>query len=549
MSDDFDSLYNAYYSLPKPPTEKQVQRGWVKNKPSVVFTMVPPSQKLAHGPKSVIDASKHQNKGMASSISYYALPANAVPTHTHIVWKTQELLNIIEELGWNEQVEDLQSQALRNEEKLAKFMADKQNKFDAKGASLSDKKLKSVDEKIAQCEANLSTLTQAIEKTSSRALDILKKLMGPLKDTIKDIAVEYFDTEVTTSVTRWAVVQIRYMKDVSDTDKLLIPLTEYTGDVDDEEDEDTAEFKRCVIAKLVTQDVTSKPKKDLLAIAAIAYLLLAKKYGWGLAEAQKSFMRNNVKYPQGLTAAAWADLLQRVNKFIPLLTTFKDDEQYKDHPDVHDERNCLSEVEMCSVILGSMPNAIQEAYEVQNPHQKIVTELAPMVQTLDALLKQAKSKREKEQKEKETNPNPTKTSQKKGKAAKKGNGGGKSGGDDASPTKPRDGGCPDCKKKGLAAWWTHGHAGCRFNKNNNRTTSTNTRQLHDHDVKTGNEELFAQFLQWQESGGHKRDHYRHERKRSRSPDRGYRDDYHRSRSYERDRDRDYRSSSRNRGYG
>ena len=190
-----------------------------------------------------------------------------------------------------------------------------------------------MDEKIAQCEANISTLTQAIEKTSSRALDILKKLMGPLKDTIKDIAVEYFDTEVTTSVTRWAVVQIRYMKDVSDPDKLLIPLTEYTGDVDDEEDEDTAEFKRCVIAKLVSQDVTSKPKKDLLAISAIAYLLLAKKYGWGLAEAQKSFMRNNVKYPQGLTATAWADLLQRVNKFIPLLTTFKDDEQYKDHPD------------------------------------------------------------------------------------------------------------------------------------------------------------------------------------------------------------------------
>ena len=79
---------------------------------------------------------------------------------------------------------------------------------------------------------------------------------------------------------------------------------------------------------------------------------------------------------------------------------------------------------MCQVILGSMTSQIQEAYEVQNPSQKIVTELAPMVETLDALLKQAKSNRAKEQKEKSTTPNPTKNSQKKGKegkAAKKGN--------------------------------------------------------------------------------------------------------------------------------
>ena len=549
MSEEHANIYNSYYDLAKPPTEQQVQRGFVKNKPSVVFTLVPPTHKLQNGRRYTIDATK--NKGMASAITYHGLPSNAVPTHTHIVTKTQEALNLFDELRWNEHVEDLKSQELKNEEKLAKFKADKLNKFDAKGAKLTDKKLKSLDEKITQVEANLATLLQAVEKTSSRALDVLKNLMGPLKDTVKDVAAEYFDTEVTTTVTRWDVVDIRYMKDINETDKLLIPLTEYTGDVADEEADDTPEYRLCVVAKLETQDVTSKPRKDLIAIAAIAYRLLAKKYGYGLAEAQKGFMRNNIKFLNGLTCTAWAEMLKQINKYIPLLTTYKDDEQYRDNPDIPNERKSLNEVEMCQVILGSMTSQIQEAYEVQNPSQKIVTELAPMVETLDALLKQAKSNRAKEQKEKATTPNPTKNSQKKGKegkAAKKGGGGGGGGDKEHSPSNPRDGGCPDCQRKGKAAWWTHCFSDCRFNKKNNNSSSTNTRQLRDHDLSADDAEMFARFKQWSESErGRDRDHYRHERKRSRSPDRRYDDDYHRGRSY--DRDRDYRSGSRNRGYG
>lgn len=545
-----EEIYNAYCDLAKPPTENQVHRGYIKNKSSVPFTLVPPTHKSQNGRRYTIEASK--NKGMASAITYYGLPINAVPTHTQIVIKTQEALNLFDELCWNEHVEDLKSQELKLEEKLAKFKADKLNKFDAKGAKLNDKKLKSTEEKITQCEANLATLLQGVEKTSNRALDVFKNLMGPLKDTVKEVAAEYFNTEVTTTVTKWNVVDIRYMKDINDTDKLLIPLTEYNGDVDDEEADDTPEYRLCVVAKLDTQEVTSKPRKDLIAIAAIAYRLLAKKHGYGLAEAQRGFLRNNIKFHNGLTCTAWAELLKKINGYIPLLTTYKDDEQYKDNPDIPNERKSLNEVEMCQVILGSMTSQIQEAYEVTNPSQKIVTELAPMVETLDALLKQAKSNRAKEQKEKATTPNPTKTSQKKGKdgkASKKGGGGG-GGGDkqDHSPTNPRDGGCPDCQKKGKSAWWTHCFADCRHNRNKNNSSSTNTRQLHDHDLSAADAEMFAKFKQWSESErGRDRDYYRHERKRSRSPDRRYDDDYHRGRSY--DRDRDYRSGSRNRGYG
>ena len=544
-----EEIYNAYGDLAKPPTENQVHRGYIQNSSSVPFKLVPPP-KSHSGRKYTIEASK--NKSMASSLTYYGLALNAVPTHTQIVIKTQEALNLFEELCWNDHVEDLKSQMLKIEEKLAKFKADKLNKFDAKGAKLNDKKLKSTEEKITQCEANLATLLQGVEKTSNRALDVFKNLMGPLKDTVKEVAAEYFNTEVTTTVTKWEAVDIRYMKDINDTDKLLIPLTEYNGDVDDEEADDTTEYKLCVVAKLETQEVTSKPRKDLEAIAEIAYRLLAKKHGFGLAEAQRGFFRNNIKFHTGLTCTAWAELLKKINGYIPLLTTYNDDEQYKDNPDIPNERKSLNEVEMCQVILGSMPRQIQEAYEVTNPSQKIVTELAPIVDTLDALLKQAKSNRAKEQKEKATTPNPTKTSQKKGKdgkASKKGGGGG-GGGDkqDHSPTNPRDGGCPDCQKKGKSAWWTHCFADCRHNRNKNNSSSTNTRQLRDHDLSAADAEMFEKFKQWSESErGRDRDYYRHERKRSRSPDRRYDDDYHRGRSY--DRDRDYRSGSRNRGYG
>ena len=175
-----EEIYNAYFDLAKPPTEQQVQRGFIKNKSSVTFTLVPPSHKLQNGRRYTIDPTR--NKGMASSVTYYGLSLNAVPTHTHIVTKTQEALNLFDELRWNEQVEDLMSQELKNEEKLAKFKADKQNKFDAKGAPLSDRKLKQLDEKITQCESNIATLVQGVEKTSSRALDVLKNLMGPLKE-------------------------------------------------------------------------------------------------------------------------------------------------------------------------------------------------------------------------------------------------------------------------------------------------------------------------------------------------------------------------------
>ena len=544
-----DAIYNAYGDLAKPPTENQVHRGYIQHASLVPFKLVPPT-KNPQGRKYTIEPSK--NKNMASSATYYGLALNTVPTHTDIVIKTQEAINLYDELNWKEHVEDLLSQELTIEEKLAKFQADKQNKFDAKGAKLDKKELKSIEDKIKQCEATRDNLVKGVEKTSSRALDVFKNLMGPLKDTVKEIATAYFNTEVTTTVTKWCVVKIRYMKDPNDADKLLIPLTEFFGDVDDEEADDTTEYKLCVVAKLVTHDVTSTPRKDLDAIAVIAYRLLAKKHGFGLAEAQRAFFRNNIKFHPGLTCKAWAELLEKINSYIPLLTTYKDDEQYKDNPNIPDERKSLNEVEMSQVILGSMPRQIQESYEVTNPSQTIVTELAPMVKTLDALLKQAKSNRAKEQKEKATTSNPTKNSQKKGKdgkATKKGGGGGGGGGDkqEHSPTNPKNGGCADCQQKGKSAWWNHGLADCRFNRRNNNSSSTNTRQLRDHDLSSADAELFAQFKRWSESERERdRDYYRHERKRSRSPDRRYDDDYHRGRSH--DRDRDYRSGSRNRGY-
>ena len=157
-----DAIYNAYGDLAKPPSENQVHRGYIQHASLVPFKLVPPT-KSPPGRKHTIEPSK--NKNMASSATYYGLALNAVPTHTDIVIKTQEAINLYDELNWKEHVEDLMSQELTVKEKLAKYQADKQNKFDAKGAKLDDKKLKSTEDKIAQCETNLATLVRGVEKT------------------------------------------------------------------------------------------------------------------------------------------------------------------------------------------------------------------------------------------------------------------------------------------------------------------------------------------------------------------------------------------------
>lgn len=108
-----------------------------------------------------------------------------MPTPAHVVIKSYDCFNLIEELGWYAHEAELKAALLAAEQSLATLQAEKANGFDADGTALSTKEKNKLDEKIDACEAMIKKTRAAITKNTVRAEDLFKNLMGPLKEIVR----------------------------------------------------------------------------------------------------------------------------------------------------------------------------------------------------------------------------------------------------------------------------------------------------------------------------------------------------------------------------
>lgn len=86
------------------------------------------------------------------------------------------------------------------------------------------------------------------------------------------------------------------------------------------------------------------------------------------------------------------EIIENINNIIPYLTTYKDDPVHKNHPDINKGNVVFTEVELCQIVIKSMQGHIIEALTVQNPSVALYTDLQSLVDKLDAIIAQDRSK-------------------------------------------------------------------------------------------------------------------------------------------------------------
>ena len=512
------SIYMPYSNLgddKNKPTEKMVTRGYIENKDKVVFPMFP-GPKLTNGRSHTIDGGKQNTQ---TTVKYFALPTTGVHI-LHLVLKFVEFNHLLSELGWDAHEAKLLSTEEDNKQEHAKLKCNALNKFSDDGTPLSGAPLAKIEKQVIAIEKLISFSVKAINTTADRASQMLGRLVGAYQSKLNNITTNYFKSTSSHSVQRWDVIKVPCCKNPVDPTKMMFPLMKYEGDVDETTDE-TSDYKMQYMAVFHTVEVEAHRRKTLKAIQLMSYKLLVDVHGYGLAEATRTYLERNIRFPVTLvfTCKEWSDMLVAINNYLPYLTTFKDDERYKDNAEIPRANVEFTQVELCKILLHSMPDYVRTALNVQSPHKLVETDLTPLVERIDAILVQRKADRNLDKAIK-TNPKPgpTKPSNQK----KQGGGGGKSGGGDksqykkSSPENPRDGGCSNCQKAGKGAWHTHGTRNCHIFNTDGSKKGSRGRDLRDHDKKAEMEDLYDMFNKFQNSRD-KRDHYRHERRdRSRS---------------------------------
>lgn len=522
MSSEIASIYIPYANISddrKKPNDKQVTRGYIDNKDKLAFSAWPIA-KIPNGRSHTIDAGKATNA--KSTVKFYSLPNSGGVGSAHIVTKYVEFVQLLTELGWDEHEKKLMAKFCVETERLAKLQANVKNKTNDEGSSLSSNAIKQHKLEMAKMEKSIAGIRDSIADNTDRAGRLLSKLMGAYQNKLENIMEEHMSSDTTKNA--WETVKVPCCKDPTNPNKVMYPLLPFDGEVNEDED-DTNEYKMCYMAKLHDVSVDAKEWRDLDAMELIYNKFLVNLHGHGLAEIQRSYLEHNLRFPTSLVFSCkdWTDMIMSINNYLPYLTTYKDHENYKDNPDIPRANVKLSEVELCKIILTSMPNAVRDDLRIQDPTRLVETDLHALVTRIDAILTKMRANNATKQEKQKNAPSTSTNSNKKKKTNSNGGGGGGGSNKPYSPENPKDGGCSNCQKNGKKAWYTHGTQPCRIYEidgtlKKGQPQGGKHRGVRDHQKDENYEESLLQRLEdrMESRRRRERDHYRHDRRESRS---------------------------------
>jgi hypothetical protein len=544
------TIYTAYETLNDKEKagvskDQQLERGYVDIPPLLPGR---PPVSLRTGPKKSVENSN-------GSVHYFFQLAPVGTKWVHLLLKLEEARALFEELQWGTEfaANDQARRDLQKEKRI--LQAELANKMTAEGKQVNPKHHQ---DKIKSTTGRIRSKVTAIHDSAHKAAITVASMLGPYGAIFTKIVDSYHATSLSFVKTEHTVVSLPCMKDPTDTANLIYPLEIYDQDdsLFDPAVDETTEYKFQSVAKESVSVVTEVPKKTLKTIQECMFKLLIKQAGYGLAEAQRDYLKQNMKYPTSfaLSVREFADQIKAINSFLPKMTSFKDDPTHANDADIVRANVELNNVDLCKVLLNSMPNKLREKYKVLNPHATVVKDYDSLVEQLDAIVVSLKSERNAAQKNPgsgkngNSNGNPNgnaNSSNRNGNNNPRNNQRNKNGNnvmDSLSPygntNQPVGGGCANCQKHkpDSNAWKTHSKSQCRI-YNVDGTRKPSNRQLRDHSKNDDDDmddyEAFQKFKKM------KRESYTHSRRsRSRSRSRSH------SRSRSPERSSRHRSSRR-----
>jgi hypothetical protein len=99
-------------------------------------------------------------------------------------------------------------------------------------------------------------------------------------------------------------------------------------------------------------------------------------------------MRNHAPFPADLSmqVKAFANVLIEMNKNLPLLPCYKDNPLYENDENVPNASVALSNMELCSILLNSMPTEVQGRFNKMNPTDSLRFDLIALARELQPMV-------------------------------------------------------------------------------------------------------------------------------------------------------------------
>eukprot|EP00985_Skeletonema_marinoi_P015367 scaffold7918_cov143-Skeletonema_marinoi.AAC.1 len=392
MSYSLNSTYVAFDTLSEDELrtvskDSQLERGFVQDRPLFSARRIKP---LKGGPSKSID-----NGSTKSAVIKYQ-PLTAVGEHfVHIMCKGIEAGEIMQELEWDAHHDALASDRDKHEQTLAVLKAELANETTSNGVALDKNGKEGHERKISSCSGRLATAIKGITENAQVASRHIANMMGPYGTNFASI-VHKFHTEPTTfTKTEYEVKLLPCMKSSS---ALMYPLEVYEDDSIDVMQLDTTDYKVQSVVQEVTHEVNEVPAKTYTSVVSCLNKLLIEKAGYGTAEKQRDYLMQNLKFPTSyvFTVREWGDLIKSISKHLPHMTSYKDDPEHVSDDEVVRANTELNSVELCKVLLQSMPQKIRERLKVHKPHLTLIKDFDGLIEQLDAILVNLKSERKSE---------------------------------------------------------------------------------------------------------------------------------------------------------
>lgn len=446
-----------------------------------------------------------------------------------LIMKQAEYYNAMNELNYFDLHDKAQQRHDAAQANLHELEANEKNSGSISNSDVKKKKNYSDEMKEAKKE-----MADVEKKLHSR----YQLFMGDKKQTYDNIVHELLETSVTHTVTKYKMKKVAFFCN-PDTKELEGGRADHMDDTDPADNTDAN--ITYMWARVPVQVENTGPRG--LSLAGINHCIrqhAVQVGGCGRAEIQRTYMRNHAPFPADLsmTVKAFADVLIEMNKNLPLLPCYKDNPTYEDDDDVPNASVALSSMDLCSILLDSMPKEVQGRFNEINPMDSLRFDLNGLARELQPMVNAISEERKK----RNNNNNNSGGSGKNNTTASNANKGNKSGNrNNQSNRTPTNGRatrfCQRCKDYGGNPD-THNTDDCRkFNSDGTRKSGGSrptSKTLHNISDDTLRE--LALRIREADKDLDSRSNHRHERDRDRSS-RGRHRSSRRDRSYSRSRSR------------
>lgn len=398
-------VYNPISTFAEQNKKSKFSRGFDRHADKVTYEFTPP----AGGGKKPKGTTFELKYGGVKEYRYRYDGSNFCA----FTMKVAETFNIILDAKYVEEYEKYEELQESQELAYRRFHTALKNAEDDKDAA----EVARLKPLMEAAEQNIASHKRDKTIAVNKMHDLYILFMGDYSGTYADHITKRLDEPTTFRKTEHFLKKVAYVWDITNNTKIA-RAEQHDGKHDDKNfKEPDIKFRWKYFSR--EREVTEPAGRTLEGFLECVRLHTIHEGGYGRAEVQRKHMSNHGLFPTclKLPAKKFAELLEEMNRNLPLLPCEKDNPEYAENDEVEWQAKPFNQYELCDIFINSMPKKVQQSFAAQNSTSELRFNLKELAIEIQPLIDQARA-------ELKTNPPP---------------GGGGGGGSNGNPSSNRNG--------------------------------------------------------------------------------------------------------------